>query len=315
MSKPKLSIVIPVVNEGGNIEIMYKRMNEVLNGNIDYEVIWVDDGSTDNTPKILENLAKKDSKVHGIILMTNTGQSAALMAGIEKAQGELIATIDGDNQNDVKDFLKMIDKLEKENLDGVIGWRKNRWQGSFIRKVPSLIANKMMKMAFGDLNIHDSGCMVKVVKADIMKNIKLYGELHRFMSYLLRMYGAKLGEIEVYHQKRTIGKSNYGFKRTFTVIFDILNVKFLTMKKKTPIQIMGPMALVTFFLGCISGIAVVLMKIYQGEDITGSPLFMLTILCLIMAVQFISFGLLGELIIRSYYENGKKRAYAIREIY
>ena len=314
MKKPKLSIIIPVVNEAESIKLMYKRMKETLEGKVDYEAIWVDDGSTDNTKEVLEEICK-DERIHGISLMANIGQSGALMAGIEKARGELIATTDGDNQDDVADFLKMIELLEKEDLDAVIGWRKNRWQGSFIRKLPSLIANKLIKMNLGNLGIHDSGCMVKVVKAKIMKDIKLYGELHRFMSYLLGLYGAKMGEIEVFHQKRQHGKSNYGFKRTLTVIFDIFNVKFLTQKKKTPIQSMGPVALFTFFIGFASGIALVLMKIFQGADITGSPFFMLSILCFIMSFQFISFGLLGELIIRSYYENGKTRTYAIRKIY
>ena len=314
MNKPRLSIIIPVVNEGENIKLMYKRMKETLEGKVYYEAIWIDDGSTDDTREILERICK-DDRIHGISLMANTGQSGALMAGIERARGELIATTDGDNQNDVADFLKMIELLEREDLDAVIGWRKNRWKGSFIRKLPSLMANKLIKMNLGDLGIHDSGCMVKVVKADIMKDIKLYGELHRFMSYLIGIYGARIGEIEVFHQKRQYGKSNYGFKRTFTVIFDIFNIKFLTQKKKTPIQSMGPVALFTFLIGFVSGVALVLMKIFQGADITGSPLFMLSILCFIMSFQFISFGLLGELIIRSYYENGKTRTYAIRKIY
>jgi len=303
------------MNEGENTEILYKRIKETLDGKVDYEAIWVDDGSTDNTPEVLEKICTNDERIHGISLMANTGQSGALMAGIEKARGELIATIDGDNQNDPKDFIKMIEKLESEDLDAVIGWRKNRWQGSFIRRIPSLAANKLMKMAFGSLGIHDTGCMVKVVKADIMKDIKLYGELHRFMSYLIGMYGARMDEVVVHHQKRTIGKSKYGFKRTLTVLFDIINVMFLSQKKKTPIQIMGPVALFTFFTGFIAGVALILMKIYQGADITGSPLFMLSILCFIMSFQFISFGLLGELIIRSYYENGKTRVYAIRKTY
>ena len=315
MNKPKLSIVVPVMNEDKNIEAIHKRMKETLNGNIDYEVIWVDDASTDETSKILESICRENENIHGITLMTNTGQSGALMAGIEKARGDLIATMDGDNQDDPADFLKMIDKLEKEDLDTIVGWRKNRWNGKFFRKFPSLLANKIMKMSFGDLGIHDTGCMVKVMKASIVKNIKLYGELHRFMSYLLAMYGARLGEIEVNHQDRTYGESKYGFKRTFTVIFDILNVKFLTMKKKTPIQFMGPIAFGTFFIGFISGVALILMKILNGTDITGSPLFMLSVLCFIMSVQFISFGLLGELILRSYYENGHRNVYAIRRTY
>jgi glycosyltransferase involved in cell wall biosynthesis len=315
MNKPKLSIVIPVMNEDKNVEEIHKRMKETLDGKIDYEVVWVDDGSKDNTPNVLERICKENENVHGITLMTNTGQSGALMAGIEIAQGELIATMDGDNQDDPADFLKMVKKLEDENLDAIVGWRKNRWEGNFIRKVPSLIANRLMKMTFGELGIHDTGCMVKVMKADIVKNIKLYGELHRFMSYLLAMYGARLGEIEVNHKERTYGTSHYGFRRTFTVMFDILNVKFLTMKKKTPIQFMGPIALGTLFIGFISAVALILMKIIRGSDITGSPLFMLSILSFIMSFQFVSFGLLGELILRSYYENGGKKVYAVRRKY
>jgi glycosyltransferase involved in cell wall biosynthesis len=311
--KPKLSIVIPVLNEEENIPLLNDRIKETLS-EIDYEVIWVDDGSTDNTPKILAEISK-DPKVHGITLMKRTGQSGGLMAGIMKARGEYIATIDGDNQNDPKDFIAMLEKLEQDNLDAIVGWRQNRWQGNVIRRIPSLAANKLMKMSFGDLGIHDTGCMVKVVKADIMKEIKLYGELHRFMSYLIGMYGAKMGEVPVSHKAREHGVSKYGFGRTLTVIFDILNVKFLSMTRKTPIQFMGPLALGTYFLGGLTGLYVILDKLITGADITGSPLFLITILSLIMGTQFLSFGLLGELVIRSYYEGGEKTPYAIRKEY
>ncbi|MDD4381957.1 MAG: glycosyltransferase family 2 protein [Candidatus Dojkabacteria bacterium] len=314
--KPKLSIVIPVYNEEKNIPILNKRITEALDKKIKYEVIWIDDGSADKTSSILEKICEEDKQVHGITLMTRSGQSSALMAGIDKAQGEYIATMDGDNQDDPKDFLKMITKLEKENLDVVVGWRKNRWEGNFIRRIPSLIANKLMKMNFGDLGIHDTGCMVKVAKSEIIKNVRLYGELHRFMSYLLGMYGAKMGEIPVHHQKRIHGKSKYGFKRTLTVMFDILNVKFLTMKRSTPIQFMGPMALLTYLVGLICGIYIIIDKLVSGADITGSPLFLITILAIIMGTQFLSFGLLGELVLRTYYENGhNKTVYAIRKTY
>lgn len=313
--KCKLSIVIPVNNEEKNIEILNERIKKSLDGKIDYEVIWVDDGSRDSTPKILEKICK-DSRVSGISLMTRSGQSAALMAGIEKACGQYIATMDGDNQDDPVDFIKMLEKLEKEDLDVVVGWRQNRWQGNIVRRIPSLVANKMMKSAFGDLGIHDTGCMVKVCRASVIKDIRLYGELHRFMSYLLGMYGAKMGEIPVNHQKRTAGKSKYGFKRTLTVIFDIVNVKFLTMKRSTPIQILGPAALFTFLLGLGTSIYVVVDKIVNNSDITGSPLFMVAVFAFLMSMQFLFFGLMGELILRSYFENGyKKNVYAIRKTY
>lgn len=313
--KCKLSIVIPVNNEEKNIEILNERIKKGLDKKLDYEVIWVDDGSRDNTSKILEKICQ-DSRVNGISLMTRSGQSAALMAGIEKACGQYIATMDGDNQDDPVDFIKMLEKLEKEDLDVVVGWRQNRWQGNIIRRVPSLIANKMMRNAFGDLGIHDTGCMVKVCKAPIMKDIRLYGELHRFMSYLLGMYGARMGEIPVHHQKRTAGTSKYGFKRTLTVIFDIFNVKFLTMKRSTPIQVLGPLALFTFILGFAATVYTIVDKIVSNADITGSPLFLVSIFAYLASVQFLFFGLLGELVIRSYYENGyKKNVYAVRKTY
>jgi glycosyltransferase involved in cell wall biosynthesis len=311
----KVSIVIPVLNEEKNIEILDKRIEETLKGKLNYEVIWVDDGSKDKTEEILKKICKKRN-VKGISLMTRTGQSGALMAGIETAKGDYIATMDGDNQDDPKDFIKMIKKLEKENLDAVIGWRKNRWEGNLVRKLPSLTANKIMKMAFGDLGIHDTGCMMKVVKADIMKKIKLYGELHRFMSYLLGVYGARIGEITVSHKPRKYGKSNYGLKRTITVLFDILNVKFLTMKRMTPIQFMGPLAVLTYLVGFGSGIYLVYAKITSDINITGSPLFTTSLISMMMGTQFLLFGLLGELILRSYFENGTdKSVYTIRKEY
>jgi glycosyltransferase involved in cell wall biosynthesis len=311
----KLSIIIPVLNEGKNITILDKRIEKTLKGNLDYEVIWVDDGSTDNTSEILKRICRKRN-VRGISLMTRTGQSGALMAGIKTANGDYIATMDGDNQDDPKDFIKMIKKLEKEDLDAVIGWRKNRWTGNFLRKLPSLAANKIMKMAFGDLGIHDTGCMMKVVKADIMKDIKLYGELHRFMSYLLGVYGARMAEIPVNHKPRKHGKSKYGLKRTITVLFDILNVKFLTMKRITPIQFMGPLAVLTYIIGLASAVYLVYTKVTRDINITGSPLFTTSLISFMMGTQFLLFGLLGELVLRSYYENGNgKSVYAIRKKY
>jgi glycosyltransferase involved in cell wall biosynthesis len=313
--KKKISIVIPVLNEGKNIEILNERIKKTLKGNLDYEVIWVDDGSSDNTSKILSRICK-ERKVKGISLMTRTGQSGALMAGIEMAKGDYIATMDGDNQDDPKDFIRMVKKLEKERLDAVIGWRKNRWKGNIIRKLPSLTANKMMKIAFGDLGIHDTGCMMKVVKADIMKEIKLYGELHRFMSYLLGMYGARIGEIAVNHKARKYGKSKYGIRRTITVMFDIFNVKFLTMKTLTPIQFMGPLALITFCMGLGFGLYIAIQKIVNDIDVTGTPLFTASLISMMLGIQFLLFGLLGEMVLRSYYENGKnKSVYAIRKKY
>ena len=313
-NKIELSIVIPILNEEENIPTLNNRVKKTLDGKVDYEVIWVDDGSSDSTPKILKKICKEE-RVKGLTLMKRSGQSAALMAGIEKAQGEYIATIDGDNQNDPKDFLPMLKKLKKEDLDAVIGWRKNRWNGNFFRKLPSLFANKLMKIAFGDLGIHDTGCMVKVVKAQIMKDIRLYGELHRFMSYMIGMYGARIGELPVSHKKRTKGTSKYGLRRTFTVAFDIVNVKFLSMKRKTPIQFMGPLALFTYIVGVLAFVWALYEKFVNGVDLDSNPLLISAFICLVMGTQFISSGLLGELILRSYHESSNTKVYVIRKEY
>ncbi len=313
-NKIELSIVIPVLNEEENIETLNNRIKNSLQGKIDYEIIWVDDGSSDATSEIIEKISK-DKRIKGISLMSRTGQSGAMMAGIDFAQGEYVATIDGDNQNDPKDFLKMFELIKKADLDAVFGWRKNRWSRNILRRVPSLIANKIMKITFGDYGIHDTGCMVRIVKTDILKNIRLYGELHRFMSYLICITGARFKEVRVNHKEREKGVSKYGLGRTITVIFDILNVKFLTMRRKTPIQFMGPIALVTYFLGFVAILVALFEKIFHNADLTGTPYLLFSIFTLIMGTQFLSFGLLGELILRSYHENGNRKTYIVRKTF
>jgi glycosyltransferase involved in cell wall biosynthesis len=316
MDKPKLSIIIPVLNEEGNIEQQNSKIKKALGGKVSYEVIWVDDGSTDKTPEILSRLAKQDPNVHGVTLMRQVGQSGALMAGVDMAQGEYIGTMDGDNQNDPDEFLTMLEKLENEELDAVVGWRKERWQGNVLRRLPSLIANALIKSSLKGGDIHDAGCPVKLMRASLLKEIRLYGELHRFLSYIIYMNGARIGEIPVKHRERTSGQSKYGIGRTFTVIFDILNVRFITTRKKTPIQLFGPMGMLLYVIGLILAGYLGYMQIFSDIDVSRSPYFILSIMSFILGTQFITFGLLGELVIRSYYENNlEKKTYSIRKKY
>ncbi|MBD3329556.1 glycosyltransferase [Candidatus Dojkabacteria bacterium] len=311
----ELSIVIPVHNEEKNISVLAEKIRKALDGKLEYEVLWVDDGSSDSTKKVLRELAQKDAHNIGIILMRNIGQSGALMAGFDAAKGKYIATLDGDNQNDPDEFPEMIKKLEEEDLDAVIGWRKNRWQGNVIRRIPSLLANKFIQSAFPELNVHDAGCPVKVIKAEIVKNIKLYGELHRFLAYIIGSYGAKMGEVEVKHRKRMAGKSHYGISRTLKVIFDVVNLRFLAERKKTPLIMLGPIALILYFIGGLSAFYLLVGKLFFNIDLTGDPFFIISIMSFMMGTQFVTLGLLGELIIRSYYETGNIKTYAVRKVY
>ncbi len=316
MKLPELSIIIPVLNEQGNIEIQNSKIKKSLVGKFDYEVIWIDDGSTDDTPDIIDKISKEDSRVKGLTLMRRVGQSGALMAGIEMASGKYIAIMDGDNQNDPDEFVKMYEKLINDNLDVVVGWRKQRWQGNFLRRIPSLLANFMIQSSFRTVSIHDAGCPIKLGKATVLKNIRLYGELHRFLSYILHSHGARLGEVEIKHRERKSGQSKYGIGRTFTVIFDILNLKFLFMRKRTPIQVFGPIGLLLFLTSFLFALYLIYEKLFGVIDVSASPYFILSVISLVMGTQFLTFGLLGELIIRSYYENGMdKKTYAIRKTY
>lgn len=310
----RISLIIPCVNEQGNVTILADKIRKAFEGKFDYEVIWVDDGSIDKTPDELKEISRSYPEQKALILMRNVGQSNALMAGIDIAKGEYIATMDGDNQNDPDEIPTMLQKLEKEDLDVVVGWRKKRWKGNPVRRIPSIVANKIIKNSFRMIEVHDAGCPVKVIKADLMKHITLYGELHRFLTYILGDMGARVGEIEIKHRKRTIGKSNYGLGRIPKVLIDILNLKFVTMRKKTPAQVIGPFAVYMMLIGLVSGIMMIYQKFAYGQDMTDSPLLILSVLSIVMGVQVFILGLLGEFIIRSYFEGSGKKKYYVREV-
>ncbi|HEQ65445.1 MAG TPA: glycosyltransferase, partial [bacterium] len=300
-------------NEEENIEVLANKIKESFVEIRDYEVIWINDGSVDKTYEVLKKIADIDKRNKYISLMSRTGQSGAIMAGINKSSGKYIATLDGDNQNDPSDLIKMYKLIESSDYDAIVGWRKNRWKGNIFRRLPSLIANKIIKLSFPGVNIHDAGCPVKIVKGNIIREVKLYGELHRFLTYIIGSMGAKIGEIEVTHRKRSKGKSKYGIGRTLKVIFDIINLKFLFLKRTTPIMLTGPIALTLLVVAFASSVYLTVNEILYDINITGEPLFLVTIMSIIMATQFISIGLLGELVIRSYYETNNKKTYMIRD--
>ncbi|MBF0330023.1 MAG: glycosyltransferase family 2 protein [Nitrospirae bacterium] len=307
-----VSIVIPLYNEEENVEPLYERLHEVLDTfSSGYEIIFVDDGSTDKTLAILESFQKKNEHVIVLSLRRNFGQTAAFAAGFDFARGDVVVTMDGDLQNDPKDIPRLIEKLK--DFDLVSGWRKHRQDTFFTRRLPSIIANWLISKVTG-VNLHDYGCSLKAYKRDVVKNLRLYGEMHRFIPAMASWYGVKIAEIETTHHPRLRGKSKYGISRTIKVILDLITVKFLQSFSTKPIQFFGPVG-VLFALGGL-GISFYLTieKLFWGAMLAGRPLLLLGVLLIIVGVQFIGMGLLGEMIVRVYHESQKKPIYALKKI-
>jgi glycosyltransferase involved in cell wall biosynthesis len=306
----KLSVVIPVMNEEANIEPLFKAVREALDG-IDYELIMVDDGSTDGTVEKMKDLADERTKI--IVFNRNFGQTTAMAAGIEAARGDLIATLDGDLQNDPADIPMMIEKLEKEGWDLVAGRRKKRQDGVFLRKIPSKIANALIRKSTG-VNLHDYGCTLKVFKRDVAKNLGLYGELHRFIPVLAKMYGAKITEVDVRHHPRIHGESKYGLGRTFRVISDLLLMLFMQKYRTKPMHLFGTLGVPMLGIGLLIDLYLFVVKLL-GNDIGQRPLLILGVMLTLGGIQLITTGFIAELIMRTYFESQDKKPYTIKEIY
>ena len=306
----KLSLVIPVMNEEENIEPLFKAIREALEG-IDYEVILVDDGSTDATVYKIKELA--DSRTKLIVFNRNFGQTTAMAAGIDEASGELIATLDGDLQNDPSDIPKMIEKLEKEGWDVVAGRRANRQDGFLLRKIPSKIANWIIRKSTG-VYISDYGCTLKLFKKDVAKNLGLYGELHRFIPVLARLYGAKMTEMDVKHHPRIYGVSKYGIGRTFKVISDLMLMLFFQKYANRPMHLFGGIGFGMFFFGMIIDFYLFILKLF-GENIGTRPLLTLGVMLTLGGIQLITTGFIAEIVMRTYYESQDKKPYVIKEIF
>lgn len=311
---PDLSIVIPVRNESPNIEPLYDELTATLVGSgRSYEIIVIDDGSTDDTFERLASLQSRDPHLRIIRFRRNFGQTAAFAAGFAFARGRMVVTADGDRQNDPTDIPHMADKIEREGYDIVCGWRKDRKDKMLTRRVPSVIANKLISWATG-VDLHDYGCSLKVFRAEVIKPMRLYGEMHRFLPAIASQYGVRMAEVVVNHRARTAGTSKYGLSRTIRVILDLLTVKFLLSYSTRPLQIFGLLGVSAGALGSIILGYLAYLRLFASQSIADRPLLLLGMLLVFIGVQLVTFGLLAELLARTYYESQNKPVYAIREI-
>ncbi|MCB9277739.1 MAG: glycosyltransferase family 2 protein [Lewinellaceae bacterium] len=308
--QPTLSVVVTVYNEEENIKPLVERINNALQ-DLDFELIYVDDGSTDGTIRELKKL--KNPRLKVLELMKNYGQSLALMAGIDAAEGEYIATMDGDLQNDPSDIPEMLKLLKEEDWDMVAGERVNRRDGFILRKIPSKIANYIIRNASG-VKLRDYGCALKVFKADIAKNLGLYGELHRFIPVLAVLEGAKISQMPVKHHARQFGQSKYGLNRTVKVVSDLILMLFFKRYMQRPMHLFGNTGVVLFIAGMLINFYLLVLKVL-GHDIWGRPLLLLGVMLVLAGVQFITIGIVVEIQMRTYFESQQKRPYKVRNIF
>jgi glycosyltransferase involved in cell wall biosynthesis len=307
-----ISIVIPVYNEEENIQILHEKLKKVLDSlNKEYEILFIDDGSTDKTLSILEEIQARDKNMLVLSLRRNFGQTAAFAAGFDFARGDVIITMDGDLQNDPADIPKLLEFIKDNDL--VSGWRKQRKDPFLTRRLPSRIANWLISNVTG-VKLHDYGCSLKAYRRDVIKNLKLYGEMHRFIPAVASWYGVRLAEVETVHYPRLRGRSKYGISRTIKVVLDLITVKFLQSFSTKPIQFFGPIGVMSGILGFMVSLYLTIDKIFFGRDIGGRPLLLLGALLIIVGIQLIGMGLLGEMIVRVYHESQKKPIYAIKKI-
>lgn len=308
-----VSVVVPTFNELDNIQPLYEQLHRVLGGlGRAYEILFVDDGSTDGTRQRLKQLAAQDPRVKVVCFRRNYGQTAAMQAGLQLASHDAIVTLDGDLQNDPSDIPMMLDKLD-EGYDLVHGWRKNRQDKWLSRKLPSKIANWLISKTTR-FPIHDLGCTLKAMRREIAQELELYGEMHRFIPILAHQRGARCAEVVTNHHARRFGETKYGIGRTFRVVLDLLTVKYMLDYFASPMKFFGKIGLWCIVAGMFSGFATLAMKVFGGVDMTGNPLLLLAIFSLMVSVQFMSLGLLGEVAARIYYGSQQKQHYAIREL-
>lgn len=307
-----VSIVIPLYNEEDNVEVLHERLREVLDDlGTEYEIIYVDDGSNDRTLSLLEDIQKMDKNILVLSLRRNFGQTAAFAAGFDFARGDVVVTMDGDLQNDPKDIPRLLDVIKDYDL--VSGWRKKRKDTFLTRRLPSMIANWLISKVTG-VKLHDYGCSLKAYRRDVVKNLRLYGEMHRFIPAVASWYGVRVAEIETAHHPRLRGKSKYGISRTIKVLLDLITVKFLQSFSTKPMQFFGPMGMIFGMAGVGISLYLSIEKLFRGVSIGGRPLLLLGALLIIVGVQFIGMGLLGEMLVRVYHESQKKPIYAIKKI-
>jgi glycosyltransferase involved in cell wall biosynthesis len=318
-----LSVVIPIKDECANLRPLHERLRRALDPLCiaydghparlsNYEMLFVDDGSKDGSFVVLQELASTDPRVKVIRLRRNFGQTPALRAGIDRASGDALVTMDGDLQNDPADIPLLLDKLD-EGHDAVFGLRANRQDRLLIRKLPSFIANWLIRRVTG-VHIRDMGCTLRAMRRDVAEALPLYGELHRFVPVLAQMHGASVMQVPVHHHPRVAGKTKYGLTRTVRVVLDLITVKFLHSYLTRPMHVLGTAGLISMGLGGVSLLATIAMKHFLNPPVfmTGNPLLLLSVMLELVGVQFISMGLIGEVLIRTYFESQGKSSYTVR---
>jgi len=311
---PDLSVVIPVKNEVDSLPDLYRELRETLDRyGRPWEIVFVEDGSSDESFQMLAGLHSDDPRVRVIRFRKNFGQTAAFGAGFAYARGRYIVTSDGDLQNDPRDIPAMVGRLEEGGFDIVCGWRKARKDPFFSRRLPSILANRLISAATG-VHLHDYGCSLKVFRAEVVKPLKLYGEMHRFLPAIASWMGVTIDEVVVNHRARRHGKSKYGISRTFRVILDLMTVKFLLSYSTRPLQIFGGIGLLMGLAGAVISAWLAYLRLFGNQSISNRPLLLFGILLIFTGVQLVTLGLLAELQARTYHESQDKPVYAIREV-
>lgn len=308
-----LSIVVPIYNEAESLTTLIEAIARAVTiTHLSYEIICVDDGSTDGSTKILTDLARQRSDLKAVILRRNYGQTPAMAAGFENAQARAIITLDGDLQNDPHDIPLLMDKLN-EGYDLVSGWRKQRQDATLTRLIPSKIANWIIGNVTG-VKLHDYGCSLKAYRSELVADMNLYGELHRFLPALAYIEGARITEIPVRHHSRRYGTSKYGLGRTIRVIMDLLTVFFMKKFLTKPMHVFGFWGLLSLVSGIVMGLYLTIVKLFMGQNIGDRPLLILSVLLILTGIELFSFGLLAELLMRTYHESQKRPIYRVREV-
>jgi glycosyltransferase involved in cell wall biosynthesis len=309
---PDISVFLPVYNEEPNLPPLHAKLDEAL-GKLgkSAEIVFVDDGSSDGSLKVLREIAAKDPRVRVVALKRNYGQTAAMAAGIDAARGRVLIPMDADLQNDPADIVRLLEKLD-EGYDVVSGWRKNRQDKLVTRKIPSMLANRLISW-IGGVPLHDYGCSLKAYRRESLQDVKLYGEMHRFIPIYASWVGARVAEIPVEHHARTMGKSKYGLSRTLKVVFDLMTIKFMASYQTKPIYVFGSFGMLAFLISVLAGLYAVFLKLFHKADFVQTPLPILAIVMFAVGIQFLLMGLLAEMLVRTYHESQSKAIYAVRE--
>src|SRR5688500_2582546 len=309
---PAISVFLPVYNEEPNLPPLHAKLDEALSKlGRSAEIVFVDDGSTDDSLKVLREIAATDNRVRVVALKRNYGQTAAMAAGIDAARGQVLIPMDADLQNDPADVVRLLEKLD-EGYDVVSGWRKNRQDKLFTRKIPSMLANRLISW-IGGVPLHDYGCSLKAYRRESLQDVKLYGEMHRFIPIYASWAGARVAEIPVEHHARTMGKSKYGLSRTIKVVFDLMTIKFMATYQTKPIYVFGSFGMLAFLISILAGLYAVFLKLFHKADFVQTPLPILAIVMFAVGIQFLLMGLLAEMLVRTYHESQSKAIYAVRE--